>query len=190
MVFINLDTLLKMSSKDIVLYNTDLLFLITDYLDDKSSNNLFNIDRHHDKMLFNNSHRYTIKNNSIVLDEYMDIYNLEDYRDYFSRYYSSIKKIFECKNATIDVICNINFLIDYDNTIYYEEDEDIIPENWNELINLHGSMTEYFSSIFPDRTINITFKDEYNKKFVCSSHEESATVNITIYINNYHYEEN
>jgi len=180
---------LKMTSKDIVLYNTDLLFLITEYLDDKSSNNLFNIDKHHDKMIVNHSYRYTIKDNSIILDEYMDIDNLEDYRDYFSRYYLSRKKIFKCKNATIDVSCNINFLINYDNTIYYEEDEDIIPENWNELIDLHESITEYFLSIFPDRTINITFKDEYNKKFICSPLEESANVNITININNYHYEE-
>jgi hypothetical protein len=180
-----------MSSKDIVLYNTDLLFLITDYLDDKSSNNLFMIDKHHNKMINNNnSHRYTKKHTTISLDEYMDIDNLEYYRDYFY-----IKKMAEYKNATIDVTCSINFLIDYDNTIYYEEetidpnDYYVIPANWDELIILHGSMIEFFSSIFPERKINIIFKDEYNKKFICSSHQESATVNIIIYINNYHYEE-
>jgi len=178
-----------MNSKNIVLYNTDLFFLITDYLDDKSSNQLFDIDKHHNMMIDKNSHRYTIKDNSIVLDEYMDIDNLEDYRDYFSKHFLSSKKIFERKNAKIDVICNINFLIDYDNTISYEEDEDIIPENWVELIKLNKNMNQYFSTIFPNRTINITFKDEYDRKFICSPLEESAKVNITININNYHYEE-
>jgi len=178
-----------MNSKNIVLYNTDLYFLITDYLDDKSSNQLFDIDKYHSMMIDNNSHRYTIKDNSIILDEYMDIDNLEYYRNYFSKHFLSSKKIFERKNAKIDVTCNINFLIDYDNTISYEEDEDIIPENWVELIKLDKNMNQYFSTIFPNRTINITFKDEYDKKFICSSLEESAKVNITININNYHYEE-
>ena len=50
-----------MSSKTIILNNKDLVFYISDFLDDKSSFNLFNCNKYYNSMIKNNSHRYTIK---------------------------------------------------------------------------------------------------------------------------------
>jgi len=50
-----------MNPKSIILNNKDLIFHISDFLDDKSSFNLFNSNKYYNAMIKNNQHRYTIK---------------------------------------------------------------------------------------------------------------------------------
>ncbi len=50
-----------MNIKNIVMQNTDLTFLISDYLDDTSSKSLFKSQRLYHNMITNNPHRYKVK---------------------------------------------------------------------------------------------------------------------------------
>ncbi len=50
-----------MSYKDIIFQNTDLLFYLTDFLDDRSAFRLLNTNKHYNTLINKYPHRYTVK---------------------------------------------------------------------------------------------------------------------------------
>ena len=59
--FYNLYSSYKMTAQNIVLNNHDLVFYLSDFLDDTSSFKLFNTDKHYTYMIQKYPHRYTVK---------------------------------------------------------------------------------------------------------------------------------
>ena len=173
-----------MTTRENFLQNKDLIFYLSDFLDDKTALNLFKVDKSRNNFIINYPKRYKVKNKVIDLGYINNLTDLEDCKEQF------IISFYNYKYTSIDIIFTLHFLLDYDNTVYNEnnDDNDIIPNNYDDLEQIYENVYIFFSSTFPNKTVSIKFIDEYNRIFFFSS-DEAGDVNIIIDILNYHYED-
>lgn len=189
-----------MTEKDIVLHNKDILFYISDFLDDDTSIALFQMKRYHYNLFKNNKYRYQIKTFKFKLG------------------YISNGDISEIHNENLVLISNINmynnitkfvlepfeitfttdFLLDYNDTKSYKDTDDIHIKNLDELIDLYFMIYREFEN-FTNNNIHIVFRDEYERIFDYVFYDGynnrknfsnyKKNINIIVDVYNYHYDE-
>jgi hypothetical protein len=163
-----------MNSKDIILHNKDILFYISDFLEDEDSYNFFNIKKYHHNIFKNNKHRYTIKRDNFDLEFMMkkDIYEIykgrrpREVKDYVSaiNLYHNMTNF----NANpFEIIFSVDFFIDYYSSIRNDDDVfDIKVLNMDALIELYFMIYKAFGKVTRGKyNIRVVFVDEFDKVF-------------------------
>lgn len=184
-----------MDSSDIILHDKDILFYISDFLDDKSSMSFFQMKKYHYNLFNNNRHRYTMKTSKINLGyiskEDIDII-------YNEKIYNNIRS---CKFVSnpFEITFITDFLLDYNNIKNYKDTYDIDIHNLDELIELYFMIYREFEKFTQDKyNIHIVFRDEYERIFDYifdgynnreNSSNSKNNIDIIVDVNNYHYEE-
>lgn len=197
-----------MTAKDTILHNKDILFYISDFLDDEDSYNFFNMKRYHYNLFKNNKHRYTIKRNNYDFDFMMKKDINEIYKGRRPR------EVKECVHAInlyhnmtkfdtdpFEIFFSIDFFIDYYSTIRNDDDVyDIKVLNMDALIELYFMIFKLFDKLTRGKyNIHIIFIDEYDKEFdyIYGKDDnndtekfsiDKRTINITVNIENFHFE--
>lgn len=197
-----------MTAKDIILHNKDILFYISDFLDDEDSYNFFNIKRYHHNLFKKNKHRYTIKRNNYDFDFMMkkdinEIYKGRRPRE-VKECLRAINLYHNMTNFNTDpfkIFFSVDFFIDYYSSIRNDDDVyDIKVLNLDALIELYFMIYKAFGKLTRSKyNIHVVFIDEYNKVFdyIYGEHDnndkekfsiDKRTINIKVNVENYHYE--
>jgi len=196
----------KMTAKNIILHNKDILFYISDFLEDEESYNFFNIKKYHHNLFKNNKHLYTIKRNNfdfqfMLKKDIYEIYKGRRPRE-VRECVSAINLYHNMTNADpFFVFFSVDFFIDYYSSIRNDDDVfDVKVLNMDALIELYFMIFKAFSKLTRGKyNIHIVFIDEYDKVFdyVYGRDDNNdtekfsnlkRTINITVNIENFHFE--
>jgi hypothetical protein len=163
-----------MTAKDIILHNKDILFYISDFLEDEDSYNFFHMKRYHHNLFKNNKHRYTIKRNNFDLEFMMKKDICEIYKGRrpmeVKECVSAINLYHNMTNFDTDpfeIIFSIDFFIDYYSSIRNDDDVfDIKVLNMDALIELYFMIYKAFDKVTRGKyNIRVVFVDEFDKVF-------------------------
>lgn len=131
-----------MTTRKIVLQNTDLVFYLTDFLDDISSFNLFNSNKYYNTIIKTHQHRYTIKkrldtqyDKHIILSSNYKIKMIELYYNVDASMIEKLPNSLNYLHITIPLkITDIN-IADYLHGIIKSPDKNIdkLPDNLSHL---------------------------------------------------------